>query len=68
MRLLFLGVILMFSFAPSQMKNKSSTQNGVEQELKGLENEWLSSYLRGDKQTFDRVVANDFTRRLGVLQ
>jgi ketosteroid isomerase-like protein len=64
MRLLFLGVILfaMFSFAPGQMKNQSSTQNNVEQELKGLENEWLSSYLRGDKQTFDRIVADDFTR------
>ena len=64
MRLLFLGVILfaMFSFALGQAKNQSSTQNSVEQELKGLENEWLNSYLRGDKQTFDRIVADDFTR------
>jgi ketosteroid isomerase-like protein len=64
MRSLFLGVILlaMFSFALGQMKNQSSTQNDVEQELKGLENEWLSSYLRGDKHTFDRIVADDFTR------
>lgn len=52
----------MLSFALGQMKNQSSTQNGVEQELKVLENEWVSSYLRGDKQTFDRIVADDFTR------
>ena len=64
MRLLFGSVILfaMFSFALGQMKNESSTQNSVEQELRRLENEWLNSYLRGDKQTFDRIVADDFTR------
>jgi len=44
------------------MGNKDSSQNSVEQELKRLENEWLNSYLRGDKQTFDRIVADDFTR------
>jgi len=64
MRLLFASVIIftIFSFALSQMKNESSTQNNVEQELKRLEDEWLNSYLRGDKQTFDRIVADDFTR------
>jgi ketosteroid isomerase-like protein len=64
MRLLFIGVILfaMFSFALGQMENESSAQNNAEQELKRLENEWLNSYLRGDKQTFDRIVADDFTR------
>lgn len=64
MRLFFAGVILfvMFSFAPGQMKNESFTQNNVEQELKRLENEWLNSYLRGDKQTFERIVADNFTR------
>jgi ketosteroid isomerase-like protein len=44
------------------MGNKDSSQNSVEPELKRLENEWLNSYLRGDKQTFDRIVADDFTR------
>jgi len=44
------------------MGNNDSSQNSVEQELKRLENEWLNSYLRGDKQTFDRIVADDFTR------
>lgn len=64
MRLFFVGVILfaMFSFALCQTKNETSAQNNVEQELKRLENEWLNSYLRGDKQTFDRIVADDFTR------
>ncbi len=64
MRLLFASVIIfaIFSLALGQMKNESSTQNNVEQELKRLEDEWLNSYLRGDKQTFDRIVADDFTR------
>lgn len=64
MRLLFTGLILfaVFSFALGQMENQSSAQNNAEQELKRLENEWLNSYLRGDKQTFDRIVADDFTR------
>lgn len=38
------------------------TQNNVEQELKQIEDELLNSYLRGDKQVFDRIVADDFTR------
>jgi hypothetical protein len=64
MRLLFASVIIftIFSLAFGQMKNESFTQNNVEHELKRLENEWLNSYLRGDKQTFDRIVADDFTR------
>lgn len=64
MRLLFMALILfvMFFFALGQIKNESSTQHNVEQELKRLENEWLNSYVRGDKQTFDRIVADDFTR------
>lgn len=64
MRLLFASTIMftIFSLALGQMKNEISPQNKVEQELKRLENEWLNSYLRGDKQTFDRIVADDFTR------
>src|SRR4030095_9228425 len=64
MRLLFIALMLlaMFSFELGQVKSESPTQNNVEQELKRLEDEWLNSYLRGDKQTFDRVVADDFTR------
>jgi len=50
------------SFSLGQIEDKSSLKNSAEQELKRLENEWLNSYLRGDKQTFDRIVADDFTR------
>jgi ketosteroid isomerase-like protein len=42
--------------------NKTSPPPTAEQELKRLEDEWLNSYLRGDKQVFDRIVADDFTR------
>ena len=64
MRLLVTSVIIftVFSTALSQRKNERSTQGPVQQELKRLEDEWLNSYLRGDKQTFDRIVADDFTR------
>lgn len=63
MQLLFAGIFVfsMFSFALDQMNN-ASAQNNIEQEVKRLENEWLNSYLRGDKQTFERIVADDFTR------
>ena len=44
------------------MENESSPQKNADQDLKRLENEWLNSYLRGDKETFDRIVADDFTR------
>ncbi len=64
MRLLFASVIIfsLFSLAFGQMKSERSAQNNLEQELKRLENEWLNSYLRGDQQTFDRIVADDFSR------
>jgi ketosteroid isomerase-like protein len=64
MRLLFAGAVLLAisSLSLGQMKNRPSAQNDVEQELKRIENEWLNSYLRGDRQTFDRIVAEDFTR------
>ena len=63
MRLLFSILILvaMFSVAIGQIRNESA-QKGSEQELKRLEDEWLNSYLRGDKPSFDRIVADDFTR------
>lgn len=64
MRLLFAGVFVlaMFSFALDQINKETSAQNNVAQELKRLENLWLNSFLRGDKQTFERIVADDFTR------
>jgi len=64
MRLLLVGIFLfaVCCFSLGQMEDKGSLKNNAEQELKRLENEWLNSYLRGDKQTFDRIVADDFTR------
>lgn len=64
MRLVFIGVIIfaVFSFTLGRMENISFAQSDAEQKLKRLEDEWLNSYLRGDKQTFDRIVADDFTR------
>lgn len=64
MRLLVTSIIILTIFSPvlTQIKNERSTQNHVAQELRRLEDEWLNSYLRGDKQTFDRIVADDFTR------
>jgi hypothetical protein len=64
MRLLSIIVIFfaVFSVGLGQTKNTGSSQNSVEQQLKQLESEWLSSYLRGDKETFDRIVADDFIR------
>lgn len=64
MRLVFLGVIIfaVFSFTLGRMENIGFAQSDAEQKLKRLEDEWLNSYLRGDKQTFDRIVADDFTR------
>ena len=64
MQFILVGVFVfaMFSFALDQRNNEASAQNNVEQEIKRLENEWLNSYLRGDQQTFERIVADDFTR------
>jgi ketosteroid isomerase-like protein len=63
MKLLIAGVLLlaMISFSPSQTSNQKVSEASDEQELKRLEDEWLNTYLRGDKATFDRIVADDFT-------
>lgn len=61
---LILATTLIFNalfLVTGQTISERPVQNGVEQDLRRLENEWLSSYLRGDKQTFDRIVADDFT-------
>jgi len=64
MRLLIAGVLTlaMVTLASSQTTNqKVSEASKDEQELKQLEDEWLNTYLRGDRATFDRIVADDFT-------
>jgi ketosteroid isomerase-like protein len=44
-----------------QVVQKPAQANQDEQALRRLEDEWLGSYLRGDKAAFDRIVAEDFT-------
>ena len=39
----------------------SSSSERIKQDLVRLENEWLSTYISGDKATYDRIVADDFT-------
>ena len=62
---LFVAIALILasiSFAASQTASqKVPHESKEEQELKRLEDQWLNSYLRGDKATFDRIVAVDFT-------
>ncbi|MCM3906113.1 MAG: DUF4440 domain-containing protein [Pyrinomonadaceae bacterium] len=63
MRLLIAGLLIlaMIPIALSQTPNQKVSEASDELELKRLEDEWLSTYLRGDKATFDRIVADDFT-------
>ncbi len=63
MRLLVAGVLFFafFSVCSGQAVQRPAQFNKDEQALRRLEDEWLGSYLRGDKATFDRIVADDFT-------
>ena len=62
MRLLVGGVLFaLFSVCLGQTIQRPAQVNRDEQTLRRLEDEWLGSYLRGDKETFDRIVADDFT-------
>lgn len=63
MKFLVVGalVLAMVPWASSQTSDQKVPAPSDEQELKRLEDEWLNTYLRGDKTTFDRIVADDFT-------
>ena len=63
MRLLVAGVLFFafFSLCLGQTVQRPAKANKDEQALRRLEDEWLGSYLRADKATFDRIVADDFT-------
>ncbi len=63
MKLLIAGLLILATIpiALSQTPNQKVSEASDELELKRLEDEWLSTYLRGDKSTFDRIVADDFT-------
>lgn len=45
----------------SQLAQRFAQDSKERKELRRLEDEWLSSYLRADKTIFDRIVAEDFT-------
>ncbi|MBA3570366.1 MAG: nuclear transport factor 2 family protein [Pyrinomonadaceae bacterium] len=53
-------VLALFALGSSQLAQRFA-QDSKERELRRLEDEWLSSYLRADKTIFDRIVAEDFT-------
>lgn len=63
MQLVVAGILsfALLPFGLGQLVQKPAQASRDEQELRRLEDEWLSSYLRGDKATFDRIVADDFT-------
>lgn len=62
MRLVVSGLLsfALFLVGFGQAVQKPAQASQDEQELRRLEDEWLGSYLRGDKATFDRIVADDF--------
>jgi len=63
MRLVVAG-LLSFALVPvgfGQMVQKLAQAIQDEQALRRLEDQWLGSYRRGDKPTFDRIVADSFT-------
>ena len=63
MRLVVAG-LLSFALVPvgfGQLVQKLEQVMQDERALKRLEDQWLGSYLRGDKATFDRIVAESFT-------
>jgi ketosteroid isomerase-like protein len=63
MRSLVAAVLVLSLFPPglTQIALRATQDSKDKQEVTRLEDEWLGSYLRGDKATFDRIVAEDFT-------
>lgn len=53
-------VLLVYVIPVSGQRTPAASSKIVE-ELVGLENEWLSTYVSGDKAKYDRIVADDFT-------
>jgi pimeloyl-ACP methyl ester carboxylesterase/ketosteroid isomerase-like protein len=50
-----------FQTSSTQLRREQPLTNNDEQELRKLENDWLSTYISGDKATYDRIVADGFT-------
>ena len=63
MRSLVAAVLVLSLFPPglTQIALRATQDSKDKQEVTRLEDEWLGSYLRGDKATFVRIVAEDFT-------
>jgi ketosteroid isomerase-like protein len=63
MKWLIPGLLVLTIFIPvfSQAPQQTAQSSKDEQEVRRLEDEWLGAYLRGDKTTFDRIVADVFT-------
>lgn len=63
MRLIVATILALsfFCFSLGNSVQKPAQASKDEQELRKLEDEWLSTYLRGDKASFDRIVADDFS-------
>lgn len=63
MRLIVASVLVLalFALGSSQIAQRPAQDSKEAQELRRLEDEWLSSYLRADKTIFDRIVTDDFT-------
>jgi ketosteroid isomerase-like protein len=63
MRLIVATILALsfFCFSLGNAVQKPAQASKDEQELRKLEDEWLSTYLRGDKASFDRIVADDFS-------
>src|SRR6266550_5875480 len=59
-------VIAASSFTYGQTDARVASGNAkVEQEIRRLEREWFESYVRGDRVTFDRIVADDVVMTYG---
>jgi hypothetical protein len=59
--LLSTGFVLGGTTKAFGQRNGAPMLNNREKELRQLEDEWLSCYVSGDKATYDRIVADEFT-------
>jgi len=58
--LVIFAVIFAACCAVGQMMNQASRNSGVEQELRGLENQWQEALTRRDVGMLDRLMADDY--------
>ena len=58
--LVIFAVIFAACCAVGQTMNQASRNSGVEQELRGLENQWQEALTRRDVAMLDRLMADDY--------